>query len=66
MARRTTLYFPLEGTLRRDIKAVLALSDKQGQPMLSKEQEWLDLVVKIVKGMRESLTTDGTLQLGDL
>lgn len=66
MARRTTLYFPLEGTLRRDIKAVLALSDKQGQPTLRKEQEWLDLVVRIVKGMRESLTTDGTLQLGDL
>ena len=64
--RRVTLYFPLEGTLRQDIKAVLTLSDKQGQPMLSKEQEWLDLVVRIVKGMRESLTTDGVLQLGDI
>ena len=66
MARRTTLYFPLEGTLKKDIKAVLALSNEQGQPVIGKEQEWLDGVVKIVKGMRMSLTTDGKLQLGDL
>ena len=66
MARKTTLYFPLEGTLKQNIKAVLALSDKQGQPVIGKEQMWLDFAVKVVKGLGDSLTVDGTLQLGDL
>ncbi len=66
MARKSTLYFPLEGALRQDIRDVLALSDGRGQPVVGKEQEWLDGVVKIVKGMSDSLTVDGVLQLGDL
>ena len=66
MVRRQTLYFPLEGTLRQDIRNVLTLSDGQGQPVRGREQEWFALVVEIVKGMRESLTTDGILQLDDL
>ncbi len=66
MARKITLYFPLEGTLKKDIKAVLALSNEQGQPIVGKEQEWLDLAVKIVKGMGDSLKVDGIMQLGDL
>ncbi len=66
MARKKTLYFPLEGTLRQNIREVLALSDGRGQPIVGKEQEWLDGAVKIVKGMGDSLKVDGVLQLGDL
>ena len=66
MARKKTLYFPLEGTLRQDIKAVLALSDGRGQPILGKEQEWLELVVRIVRDIGSSLTVDGVMQLSDL
>lgn len=59
----TTTYFPLEGTLQEDIRALLALSDRQGQSVRGRERDWRAAAVKVTLGLKLSLANDGDLQL---
>lgn len=63
MTVRKTLFFPLEGTLPQDIEAMLALSDGRGQPLPGKNQEWVDAVKKVIRGMKVALLNDGTMEV---